>query len=178
MPIIFNGHRGELLKTAQQIIYHTGDDGDMQGGLTRPTYTVYSAGSPYTGTSNIDLPHYCNNTISFSVGKRQVETATVVATITQAGYGIFTVTAANSANLAAGKAINVTVDTNINQPFPIGSVVTIEKYGAGNVKISPAGTVTINSANSGNTINFQYSAASLVKTDTNIWWLGGDLIIS
>ena len=109
MPIIFNGHRGELLKTAQQIIYHTGDDGDMQGGLTRPTYTVYSAGSPYTGTSNIDLPHYCNNTISFSVGKRQVETATVVATITQAGYGIFTVTAANSANLAAGKAINVTV---------------------------------------------------------------------
>ena len=106
----------QLLKTAQQTIYHTGDDGDAQSGSIRPTYTVYSAGSPYTGTSNIDLPHYCNNTISFSHGKREVITATVVATITQAGNGTFTVTAANSANLIAGKAISVAValnDTNI-----------------------------------------------------------------
>ena len=112
MPINTRGVSGQLLKTAQQIIYHTSDAGDVQSGLVRPTYTVNSAGSPFTGTSNIDLPHYCNNTISFSVGKREVITGTVVATITQAGNGTFTVTAANSANLAAGKAISVAVALN------------------------------------------------------------------
>ena len=125
MPLIFNGHRGELMKTAQQAIYHTGDGGDVQSGLTRPTYTVYSAGSPYTGTSNIDLPHYCNNTISFSVGKREVITGTVVATITQAGNGTFTVTAANSANLAAGKAISVVVSLNDTAILVAGKARTV-----------------------------------------------------
>jgi hypothetical protein len=116
---------GQLLKTAQQTIYHTGDDGDKQSGLTRPTYTVYSAGSPYTGTSNIDLPHYCNNTISFSVGKREVITGTVAATITQAGNGTFTVTAANSANLAAGKAISVAVALNDTAILVAGKARTV-----------------------------------------------------
>jgi hypothetical protein len=75
-------------------------------------------------------------------------------------------------------AITVTVDTFANQAFPVGSVVTIEKYGAGNVKIVPAATVTINSVNSLNTLDFQYALASLIKTDTNVWLLSGDLILS
>ena len=74
--------------------------------------------------------------------------------------------------------ITVTVDTNTNIPFPLGSVITIEKYGTGNVKISPTGGVTINSFNSCNTIDFQYTAASLVKTATNTWWLSGSLILT
>ena len=108
MPLIFNGHRGEIQQTSQQTIYRTSDNGDKQAGLARPAYTVYTTGSQ-SGSTNVDVPHYCNNTISFSHGLRQVETATVVATITQAGNGTFTVTAANSANLAAGKAISVAV---------------------------------------------------------------------
>jgi hypothetical protein len=79
---------------------------------------------------------------------------------------------------ANAAAITVTVDTFANQAFPIGSVVVVEKYGAGNVKIVPAATVTINSVNSLNTLDFQYALASLIKTDTNVWLLSGDLILS
>ena len=86
--------------------------------------------------------------------------------------GYLLVRCANAADIV------VTIPTNGNVAFPIGSVVTIEKYGAGNVKISPDATVTINSVDGCNTINFLYSAASLVKTATNVWWLSGDLILT
>jgi hypothetical protein len=107
MPVILTGHRARLLATMQKTIYNIGDDGDSQYGIV-PSYTVLSTGG-YSGTTTVNTPHYAANTISFSHGARQVETATVVATITQAGNATFTVTAANSVNLAAGKAISVAV---------------------------------------------------------------------
>ena len=124
MPVIFNGHRGQLLNNAQYTPYHTGDDGDVESGLTRPTYITMTSGSQ-SGTTNVDTPHYANNTISFSHGLRQVETATVVATITQAGDAIFTVMAANSVNLAAGKAINVAVALNDTAILVAGKARTV-----------------------------------------------------
>ena len=124
MPLIFNGHRGQLLNNAQYTPYHTGDDGDVESGLTRPTYIVMTAGSQ-SGTTNVDTPHYANSTISFSHGARQVETATVVATISQAGDATFTVTAANSVNLAAGKAIAVTVALNDTAILVAGKARTV-----------------------------------------------------
>ena len=124
MPLIFNGHRGQLLNNAQYTPYNTGDDGDAQVGLTRPTYIAMTTGSQ-SGTTNVDLPEYANSTISFSHGLRQVETATVVATITQAGDATFTVTAANSANLVAGKAIAVTVAINDTAILVAGKARTV-----------------------------------------------------
>jgi hypothetical protein len=56
---------------------------------------------------------------------RQTETATVVATITQVGNGTFTVTAANSANLAAGKAISVAVALNDTAILVAGKARTV-----------------------------------------------------
>ena len=101
---------GGIASTMQKTIYNTGDNGDGQYGVV-PTYNVNISGAQ-SGTTNVDVPHYASNTISFSYGLRQTETATVVATITQAGNGTFTVTAAKSANLAAGKAISVAVALN------------------------------------------------------------------
>jgi hypothetical protein len=124
MPLIFNGHRGQLLNNAQYTPYHTGDDGDVESGLTRPTYITMTSGSQ-SGTTNVDTPHYANSTISFSHGLRQVETATVVATITQAGNATFTVTAANSVNLAAGKAIAVAVALNDTATLVAGKARTV-----------------------------------------------------
>jgi len=51
----------------------------------------------------------------------------------------------------------------------------ILQKGAGQVTISPAGGVTINSADSANKTVAQYSMAGLIKLDTNTWVLFGDL---
>lgn len=100
-----------MLCTGQLTVYHAGDDGAYQKGIAKPvgSYAIKTTGSQ-SGTTAVDCAHYASNTISFSHGSRQAETATVVATITLAGNAVFTVTAANSPALAAGKAINVAVD--------------------------------------------------------------------
>jgi sporulation protein YlmC with PRC-barrel domain len=69
----------------------------------------------------------------------------------------------------------VTVPTNASVEFPIGSQIHIIQYGTGKTQIIPvSGTVTIYST-PGAYLRAQFSSATLLKCDTNIWMLMGDL---
>ena len=70
---------------------------------------------------------------------------------------------------------NITVPANGTTAFPIGTVITIFQTGTGTTSFIEASGVTINSKNSYKKIYAQYSAAQLVKVDTDIWILAGDL---
>ena len=75
-------------------------------------------------------------------------------------------------------ANTVTVPTNASVAFPIGSQIHIIQYGTGKTQVIPvSGTVTIY-ATPGAYLRAQYSAATLLKCDTNIWMLMGDLSAS
>lgn len=86
--------------------------------------------------------------------------------------------------LDAGKTIRVnaatdktiTIPTNASVAFTVGQKIEIIRVGAGEVTIAGASVaVAINSKNSNKRIASQYSAAVLVKDDTNAWILIGDL---
>ena len=82
MPrIIFSGGRkGLLQKTLQTTIYHTGDNGDGDYGVT-PAYSVLTAGQ-YSGTTNVDNPHYAAATLAFvSATKKITDSANGLATV-------------------------------------------------------------------------------------------------
>ncbi len=99
---------GLLLATGQTTVYSgEADDAFYLKGLLK-SYTILTTGA-YSSTSNVDLTHLARNDISFTAPVAQAETATVVGTITTTGNATFTVTAANSPALAAGKAISVGV---------------------------------------------------------------------
>lgn len=70
-------------------------------------------------------------------------------------------------------AITVTVPANATVAFPTGAQVNIQQIGAGQVTVSGAAGVTINGT--GTKTRAQWSAATLVKTDTNVWTLIGDI---
>ena len=70
-------------------------------------------------------------------------------------------------------AITVTVPTNTTTAFPIGSQVNLLQTGAGQVTVAGASTVTVNGT-PGLKLRAQWSAATLVKRDTNTWVLIGD----
>jgi hypothetical protein len=89
-------YAGLLLKTRQTTAYHVGDDGDYEKGLAE-SYTVLSTGAQSL-TTNVDVPHYAAATLAFVHGVKQIETATIVATITTAGNAKITVTAAGMGN--------------------------------------------------------------------------------
>ena len=149
----------------QKTIYNIGDDGDSQVGIV-PSYTVLSTGG-YSGTTIVDTPHYAANTISFSHGARQVETATVVATITQAGNATFTVTAANSVNLAAGKAISVAVamaDTAILVAGKARTVLAADADVSAFFIVSGTGATVILTAKTAATNDITMNCASIDDT--------------
>lgn len=70
-------------------------------------------------------------------------------------------------------AITLTVPANATIAFATGSQVNIQQIGAGQVTISGAAGVTVNGL--GTKLSGQWAAATLIKTDTNVWTLIGAL---
>lgn len=70
-------------------------------------------------------------------------------------------------------AITVTVPANATTAFATGSQVNIQQIGAGQVTVQGAAGVTINGT--GTKTRAQWSAATLIKTDTNVWTMVGDI---
>jgi hypothetical protein len=94
------------------------------------------------------------------------KTANYVATLADSGKTI---------TMNSSSANTVTVPANATTAFPVGTVITIFQTGTGTTSFVEASGVTINSKNSYKKLYTQYSAAQLVKTDTDIWILAGDL---
>lgn len=74
-------------------------------------------------------------------------------------------------------ANTVTVPLNTTQAFPNGTQISIVQYGLGKTQIiGPVGLTII--ATPGAYLRARYSSATLVKRDTNEWYLFGDLSAS
>ena len=70
---------------------------------------------------------------------------------------------------------NLIVPTNANVPYPLGTLITITQYGAGEVNIIGDTGVTLRSNGGKYKTSAQYSVATLYKRDTNEWYLYGDI---
>ena len=75
----------------------------------------------------------------------------------------------------SGTAKQFTVPLNSSQAFDIGTQILIARQGSGEVNVAGEAGVTVNSASSFTKLNSVYSGATLVKVDTNVWYLFGDL---
>ena len=71
----------------------------------------------------------------------------------------------------------VTIPNNSSVAFPIGTQILIQQVGinANQVTVTPDSGVTVQSAASRVKTSVQFSLISLIKLDTNIWAIGGDL---
>lgn len=73
----------------------------------------------------------------------------------------------------------VTIPTNSNIAFPIGSQIAFIQSGTGQISFvgqtSGSETVVINSKNGNKKTSTQYTQSILVKKDINTWYLFGDL---
>jgi hypothetical protein len=78
-------------------------------------------------------------------------------------------------SFGSGSATSVTIPTNDNVAYAIGTQIDCFQAGAGAVTFAGDTGVTVNSLSGNKTINGQYVGVSLVKTDTNTWLLVGNL---
>ena len=83
--------------------------------------------------------------------------------------------AASQVEMNVGTANTVTIPTDASVNFPIGTTILIAQIGSGQTTVVPASGVTLN-ATPGAKLRTQWSVATLVKRNTNVWLLSGDVV--
>ena len=77
--------------------------------------------------------------------------------------------------MSNASANNFTVPPNSSVAFGIGTQLNIAQLGAGQTTIVAGAGVTLNSAGTKLKLKEQYAVATCVKTDTNTWFVVGNL---
>jgi hypothetical protein len=81
----------------------------------------------------------------------------------------------NLVEISSSSNSSVTVPLDSSVSFPIGSQILVVRGGTGNLGITGSSGVTLNSSQNYFNLNYQYSAATLVKKGTDVWYVFGDL---
>ena len=77
--------------------------------------------------------------------------------------------------MSNASANNFTVPPNSSVAFGIGTQINIAQLGAGQTTLVAGAGVTLNSSGTKLKLKDQYSVATCVKTDTNTWFVVGNL---
>jgi hypothetical protein len=77
--------------------------------------------------------------------------------------------------IVSGVTSTLTVPPNSSEAFVTGTQFVVVRGGVGEVGITGGAGVTLNSAQGYFNLNYQYSAATLIKIDTDEWYVFGDL---
>ena len=112
-----------------------------------------------------------------SVNPRRVKEATGYRTISQGSNKTLAIGDAYQMLLctAGTGTTTITIPTHASVAFNVDTEITICRYGAGEVEISPASGVTIVSHGGNRKINEQYQVITIKKVNTNVWLLVGAL---
>ena len=110
------------------------------------------------------------NTGGFAIGYRDIPqvvfTSNATLVVTDAGKHYYS---ANSANV-------ITIPNNTTVSFNIGTAISIVQQGTANLTVTPGSGVTMylagNSTSSSRTLG-NYGMATLMKVDTNTWFING-----
>jgi len=116
------------------------------------------------------------NSLALKLEQSDLDSATYYTFNAQtASYTLALTDSTNMVTVNSGSGTTVTVPPNSSVAFPIGTYIDIFQLGAGQVTIAEGSGVTIY-ATPGKKLRTQYSGGSLVKRDTDTWYLTGDIV--
>ena len=128
-----------------------------------------------TANNGVFSGNITGNTAGFTIGYRdipQVAAGNVTLALTDAGKHYYS---------TAAYITTLTIPTNANVGFPIGTAITIVNQGTGNITVANAATVTMylasNSTASTNRTVTSYGMATLLKVATNTWFIDGSGVV-
>jgi hypothetical protein len=99
----------------------------------------------------------------------------IVANRQTASYTLVLTDADKLVETNVATANNLTIPLNSSVAFATGTQILLAQYGAGQTTIVATSGVTIRSNGAKVKLNAQYSGATLIKIDTNEWYLFGDI---
>jgi hypothetical protein len=105
------------------------------------------------------------------------KTAKLITTNRQtASYTLVLADADKLVEMNVATANNLTIPLNSSVAFATGTQILLAQYGAGQTTIVPTSGVTVRSNGGKLKLNVQYSGATLIKIDTDEWYLFGDIV--
>jgi hypothetical protein len=134
---------------------------------TYPNFTITAIDT--SATNELQTLSISNDTLSISGGNSVVLPPAVlkIRDVTVTTDTIVTADLGKLIRCNNAGAITLRINTNANQPLPIGAVISVEQVGAGVVTITPISGVTINPT--ARKTWGQYSVIQLIKVGTNTW---------
>jgi hypothetical protein len=129
------------------------------------------------GLGNVDNTSDANKPVSTATQTAlDAKTNKLITTNRQtASYTLVLSDADKLVEMNVGSANNLTVPLNSSVAFSTGTQILLAQYGAGQTTIVATSGVTIRSNGAKLKLNAQYSGATLIKIDTNEWYLFGDI---
>ena len=129
------------------------------------------------GLGNVDNTTDANKPVSTATQTAlDAKTAKLITTNRQtASYTLVIGDADKLVEINNASANNLTVPLNSSVAFSTGTQILLAQYGAGQTTIVATSGVTIRSNGAKLKLNAQYSGATLIKIDTNEWYLFGDI---
>ena len=129
------------------------------------------------GLGNVDNTSDANKPVSTATQTAlDAKTAKLITTNRQtASYTLVIGDADKLVEINNASANNLTVPLNSSVAFSTGTQILLAQYGAGQTTIVATSGVTIRSNGAKLKLNAQYSGATLIKIDTNEWYLFGDI---
>jgi len=162
---------GDGSSTWTQLTYFGGTGPTGPGvaisGPTGYTFTTESTAIGFTG-GGISSVSATGDVVTVTIGGGTANQET-------ANYELALSDSNGSIEMSSASTTTVTVPLNSSVPFLPGVSVQILRGGTGEVGITGASGTTLRSAQSLFNLNYQYSTATLTKTETNTWYLSGDL---
>jgi hypothetical protein len=129
------------------------------------------------GLGNVDNTSDANKPVSTATQTAlDAKTNKLITTNRQtASYTLVLSDADKLVEMNVGSANNLTVPLNSSVAFATGTQILLAQYGAGQTTVVATSGVTIRSNGAKLKLNAQYSGATLIKIDTNEWYLFGDI---
>jgi len=93
-----------------------------------------------------------------------------------ASYTLVLADADKLVEMNVATANDLTIPLNSSVAFATGTQILLAQYGAGQTTIVPTSGVTVRSNGAKLKLNVQYSGATLIKIDTDEWYLFGDIV--
>jgi hypothetical protein len=129
------------------------------------------------GLGNVDNTSDANKPVSTAT-QTALDTKTNKLIVTNRQTASYTLVLGDADKLVEinnASANNLTIPLNSSVAFATGTQILLAQYGAGQTTIVATSGVTVRSNGAKLKLNAQYSGATLIKIDTNEWYLFGDI---
>jgi hypothetical protein len=130
------------------------------------------------GLGNVDNTSDANKPVSTAT-QTALDTKTnklIVTNRQTASYTLVLSDADKLVEMNVATANDLTIPLNSAVAFATGTQILLAQYGAGQTTIVPTSGVTVRSNGAKLKLNVQYSGATLIKIDTDEWYLFGDIV--